>query len=61
MERKEQREPGILQILLPTVVFGGTSILSRLIWDRLHTLRVVLNVAGLAFLCLGALRGDDRG
>jgi uncharacterized membrane protein len=30
-------------------------------WDRLHTLRVVLNVAGLAFLCLGALRGDDRG
>jgi uncharacterized membrane protein len=30
-------------------------------WDRLHTLRVVLNVTGLAFLCLGALRGDDRG
>lgn len=28
-------------------------------WDRLHTLRVVLNVAGLAFLSLGALRGDD--
>jgi uncharacterized membrane protein len=28
-------------------------------WDRLHTLRVVLNVAGLASLCLGALRGDD--
>jgi len=24
-------------------------------WDRLHTLRVVLNLAGLAFLCLGAL------
>jgi phospholipid N-methyltransferase len=30
-------------------------------WDRLHTRRVVLNVAGLAFLCLGALRGADRG
>ena len=30
-------------------------------WDRLHSLRVVLNVAGLAFLCLGALREDDRG
>lgn len=29
-------------------------------WDRLHTLRVALNVAGLALLCLGALRGDDR-
>jgi uncharacterized membrane protein len=29
-------------------------------WDRLHTLRVALNVAGLAFLCVGALRGDDR-
>jgi uncharacterized membrane protein len=29
-------------------------------WDRLHTLRVVLNVAGLAFLCVGALQGDDR-
>ena len=28
-------------------------------WDRLHTLRVVLNVAGLALLCLGALRGDE--
>jgi uncharacterized membrane protein len=27
-------------------------------WDRLHTLRVFLNVAGLALLCLGALRGD---
>ncbi len=24
-------------------------------WDRLHTLRGVLNLAGLAFLCLGAL------
>ena len=30
-------------------------------WDRLHTLRVVLDLAGLAFLCLGALRGDERG
>ncbi len=29
-------------------------------WDRLHTLRIVLNVAGLAFLCVGALQGDDR-
>jgi uncharacterized membrane protein len=29
-------------------------------WDRLHTLRVVLNVAGLAFLCAGALREDGR-
>jgi hypothetical protein len=29
-------------------------------WDRLHALRVALNVAGLAFLCAGALRGDDR-
>ncbi len=29
-------------------------------WDRLHTLRVALNVAGLALLCLGTLRGDDR-
>ena len=29
-------------------------------WDRLHTLRVALNVAGLAFLCLGALRADGR-
>jgi uncharacterized membrane protein len=28
-------------------------------WDRLHTLRVFLNVAGLALLCLGALRGDE--
>ena len=24
-------------------------------WDRLHTLRVVLNLVGLTFLCLGAL------
>ena len=24
-------------------------------WDRLHTFRVVLNLAGLAFLCLGTL------
>ena len=29
-------------------------------WDRLHTLRDRLNVAGLAFLYLGALRGDHR-
>lgn len=29
-------------------------------WDRLHTLRVVLNVAGLVFLCVGALRDDNR-
>ena len=29
-------------------------------WDRLHTLRVALNVAGLAFLCVGALRADGR-
>ena len=28
-------------------------------WDRLHTRRVVLNVAGLAFLCLGALAGRE--
>jgi hypothetical protein len=28
-------------------------------WDRLHTLRVSLNVAGLAFMCLGALRRDS--
>ena len=27
-------------------------------WDRLHTLRVALTVAGVAFLCSGALRGD---
>ena len=30
-------------------------------WDRLHTLRVVLNLSGLALLCLGALRGDRGG
>jgi uncharacterized membrane protein len=29
-------------------------------WDRLHSLRVALNVAGLALLCVGALRGDGR-
>ena len=29
-------------------------------WDRLHTLRVFLNVAGLGFLYLGALRGENR-
>jgi len=29
-------------------------------WDMLHTLRVALNVAGLAFLCVGALRADGR-
>jgi uncharacterized membrane protein len=29
-------------------------------WDRLHTLRVALNVAGLAFLCVGALRADGQ-
>jgi len=29
-------------------------------WDRLHTLRVVLNVAGLSLLLLGALGGEDR-
>jgi uncharacterized membrane protein len=29
-------------------------------WDRLHTLRVILNVAGLSFLCLGALREEGR-
>ncbi len=30
-------------------------------WDRLHSLRVVLNVAGLGLLCAGALsRGTDR-
>jgi hypothetical protein len=28
-------------------------------WDRLHTLRVALNVAGLAFLVSGALSEDD--
>jgi hypothetical protein len=31
-------------------------------WDRLHTLRVALNVAGLGLLCLGALgESEDRG
>jgi uncharacterized membrane protein len=29
-------------------------------WDRLHTFRVVSNVAGLALLCVGTLRGDNR-
>ena len=29
-------------------------------WDRLHTLRVALNVAGLKFLVAGALAGDER-
>jgi uncharacterized membrane protein len=29
-------------------------------WDRLHTLRVLLNVAGLALLCIGALSRVDR-
>ena len=29
-------------------------------WDRLHTLRVVLNVAGLGMLVAGALAGDER-
>ena len=29
-------------------------------WDRLHTLRVVLNVAGLNLLYLAALRGERR-
>lgn len=29
-------------------------------WDRLHTLRVALNVAGLAFLVSGALAEDRR-
>jgi hypothetical protein len=29
-------------------------------WDRLHTLRVVLNLTGLAFLCAGALQKDGR-
>ena len=28
-------------------------------WDRLHSLRVVLNVTGLALLCVGTLK-DDR-
>ena len=30
-------------------------------WDRLHTLRVALNLSGLALLCLGALRRDRGG
>lgn len=29
-------------------------------WDRLHTLRVVLTVAGLGLLVAGALREDGR-
>lgn len=29
-------------------------------WDRLHTLRVVLNVVGFGLLQLGALRGRER-
>lgn len=29
-------------------------------WDRLHTLRVVLNVGGLGFLVAGALAEDGR-
>jgi uncharacterized membrane protein len=29
-------------------------------WDRLHTLRVALNEAGLGFLVAGALAEDDR-
>ena len=29
-------------------------------WDRLHAFRVLLNVAGLAFLCLGALEERSR-
>jgi uncharacterized membrane protein len=29
-------------------------------WDRLHTLRVALNVTGLAFLVAGALADDER-
>ncbi len=29
-------------------------------WDRLHSLRVVLNVVGLGMLVAGALRGDGR-
>jgi uncharacterized membrane protein len=30
-------------------------------WDRLHALRVALNVAGLGFLVAGTLAGDRRG
>lgn len=29
-------------------------------WERLHTLRAVLNVAGLSLLCISALREEDR-
>ena len=29
-------------------------------WDRLHAFRVLLNVAGLGFLCLGALEERER-
>jgi len=29
-------------------------------WDRLHTLRVILNVTGLSLLYLGTLREKDR-
>src|SRR5918912_234391 len=29
-------------------------------WDRLHTLRTFLNIAGLSLLYLGALREEDR-
>lgn len=29
-------------------------------WDRLHAFRVLLNVAGLALLCLGALGERSR-
>jgi uncharacterized membrane protein len=29
-------------------------------WDRLHTLRILLNVVGLSLLQLGALREEDR-
>ena len=28
-------------------------------WDRLHTLRVALNVAGLGLLCAGAFSGEE--
>lgn len=29
-------------------------------WDRLHTLRILLTVAGFGLLVAGALRGEDR-
>ncbi len=29
-------------------------------WDRLHAMRVVLNVAGLSLLLLGTIREEDR-